>query len=207
MKQIRVLLIEDHFLARMALHSVLSGHPQILIVGEACDGEVGIEMYRNLRPDVVVLDLRLPRVSGFDVIVHIRREFPNARIIILSNLHGSEDIYRAVRGGAMGYLTKDASGEELLNAIQTVDRGLRYLPHVALDRMAERMPSVDLTPRETEVLTCITQGRSNREIAEELGIAEKTVRIHVSAVLDKMGARDRTQATIYALQRGLVHLD
>jgi DNA-binding NarL/FixJ family response regulator len=207
MKQIRVLLIEDHFLARMALHSVLSGHPQILIVGEACDGEAGIEMYRKLRPDVVVLDLRLPRVSGFDVIVHIRREFPNARIIILSNLHGSEDIYRAVRGGAMGYLTKDASGEELLNAIQTVDRGLRYLPHVALDRMAERMPSVDLTPRETEVLTCITQGRSNREIAEELGIAEKTVRIHVSAVLDKMGARDRTQATIYALQRGLVHLD
>jgi DNA-binding NarL/FixJ family response regulator len=207
MKQIRVLLIEDHFLARMALHSVLSGHPQISIVGEASDGEAGIEMYRSLRPDVVVLDLRLPRVSGFDVIVHIRREFPNARIIILSNLHGSEDIYRAVRGGAMGYLTKDASGEEVLNAIQTVDRGLRYLPHVALDRMAERMPSVDLTPREAEVLTCITQGRSNREIAEELGIAEKTVRIHVSSVLDKMGARDRTQATIYALQRGLVHLD
>jgi DNA-binding NarL/FixJ family response regulator len=166
MKQIRVLLIEDHFLARMALHSVLSGHPQISIVGEASDGEAGIEMYRSLRPDVVVLDLRLPRVSGFDVIVHIRREFPNARIIILSNLHGSEDIYRAVRGGAMGYLTKDASGEEVLNAIQTVDRGLRYLPHVALDRMAERMPSVDLTPREAEVLTCITQGRSNREIAE-----------------------------------------
>jgi DNA-binding NarL/FixJ family response regulator len=207
MKQIRVLLIEDHFLARMALHSVLSNHPQILIVGEASDGEAGIEMYRSLRPDVVVLDLRLPRVSGFDVILQVRRDFPNARIVILSNLHGSEDIYRAVRGGAMGYLTKDASGEELLNAIQTVDRGLRYLPHVALDRMAERMPSVDLTPRETEVLVCITQGRSNREIAEELGIAEKTVRIHVSAVLDKMGARDRTQATIYALQRGLVHLD
>jgi DNA-binding NarL/FixJ family response regulator len=207
MKQIRVLLIEDHFLARIALHSVLSGHAQILIVGEASDGEAGIAMFRTLRPDVVVLDLRLPRVSGFDVIVHIRREFPTARIVILSNLHGSEDIYRAVRGGAMGYLTKDASGEELLNAIQSVDRGLRYLPHVALDRLAERMPSVELTPRESEVLTCITQGRSNREIAEELGIAEKTVRIHVSAVLDKMGARDRTQATIYALQRGLVHLD
>ena len=207
MKQIRVLLIEDHFLARIALHSVLSGHAQILIVGEASDGEAGIELYRSLLPDVVVLDLRLPRVSGFDVILRIRREFPHARIVILSNLHGSEDIYRAVRGGAMGYLTKDASGEELLNAIQSVNRGLRYLPHVALDRLAERMPSVELTPRETEVLTCITQGQSNREIAEELGIAEKTVRIHVSAVLDKMGARDRTQATIYALQRGLVHLD
>lgn len=207
MKQISVLLIEDHFLARMALHSVLSGHAQISVIGEASDGEAGIAMFRKLRPDVVVLDLRLPRLSGFDVIVRLREEFPNARIVILSNYHGSEDIYRAVKSGAMAYLTKDASGEELLNAIQNVDRGLRYLPHVALDRLAERMPAVDLTPRESEVLTCITQGRSNREIAEELGIAEKTVRIHVSAVLDKMGARDRTQATIYALQRGLVHLD
>ena len=207
MKQIRVLLIEDHFLARMALHSVLSGHAQIQIVGEASDGEAGVEMFRSLRPDVVVLDLRLPRVSGFEVIVQLRREFPNARIVILSNYHGSEDIYRAVQSGAMAYLTKDASGEELLNAIQSVDRGLRYLPHVALDRLAERMPSVELTPREAEVLACITKGFSNREIAEELGIAEKTVRIHVSSVLEKMGARDRTQATIYALQRGLVHLD
>jgi DNA-binding NarL/FixJ family response regulator len=207
MKQIRVLLIEDHFLARMALHSVLSGHSQIRIIGEASDGEAGIAMFRQHRPDVVVLDLRLPRVSGFEVITELRKESPNARIVVLSNYRGSEDIYRAVRNGAMAYLTKDASGEELLNAIQNVDRGLRYLPHVALDRLAERMPSVELTPRESEVLACITQGRSNREIAEELRIAEKTVRIHVSSVLDKMGARDRTQATIYALQRGLIHLD
>jgi DNA-binding NarL/FixJ family response regulator len=107
----------------------------------------------------------------------------------------------------MAYLTKDASGEELVNAIQSVDRGLRYLPRVALDRLAERIPAVDLTPRESEVLACIAQGRSNREIADDLHIAEKTVRIHVSSVLDKMGARDRTQATIYALQRGLIHLD
>ena len=164
-------------------------------------------MYRQLRPDIVVLDLRLPQISGFDVIIQLRKEFPAARIVVLSNYRGSEDIYRAVRSGAMAYLTKDASGEELLNAIQNVDRGLRYLPHVALDRLAERMPSVELTPRESEVLACITQGRSNREIAEELRIAEKTVRIHVSSVLGKMGARDRTQATIYALQRGLIHLD
>jgi DNA-binding NarL/FixJ family response regulator len=207
MKQIRVLLIEDHFLARIALHSVLSSHAEIQIVGEAGDGELGITMYRALRPDVVVLDLRLPRVSGFDVIIRLRKEFPTASIIVLSNYQGSEDIYRTIRSGAMAYLTKDASGEELLNAIRTVDRGLRYLPHIALDRLAERMPTVELTPRETEVLTCITQGRSNQEIAEDLHIAEKTVRIHVSSVLDKMGARDRTQATIYALQRGLVHLD
>jgi DNA-binding NarL/FixJ family response regulator len=207
LKQIRVLLIEDHFLARMALHSVLSGHSQICIVGEAADGESGISIYREFKPDVVVLDLRLPRLSGFEVIVQLRKESPPARIVILSNYQGSEDIYRAVRSGAMAYLTKDASGEELLNAIESVDRGLRYLPHLALDRLAERMPSVELTPRESEVLACITQGRSNREIAEQLRIAEKTVRIHVSSVLEKMGARDRTQATIYALQRGLVHLD
>jgi DNA-binding NarL/FixJ family response regulator len=164
-------------------------------------------MYREHRPDVVVLDLRLPRISGFDVIIQLRKEFPTARIIVLSNYQGSEDVYRAVRSGAMAYLTKDASGEELLNAIRAVDRGLRYLPHIALDRLAERTPAVELTPRETEVLNSITRGQSNREIAEDLQITEKTVKIHVSAVLDKMGARDRTQATIYALQRGLVHLD
>jgi DNA-binding NarL/FixJ family response regulator len=207
LKQIRVLLVEDHFLARMALQSVLTGHSQICIVGEASDGEQGIELYRALKPDVVVLDLRLPGISGFEVISALRKAPRPARIVVLSNYQGSEDIYRAVRAGAMAYLTKDASGEEVINAIQNVDRGLRYLPRVALDRLAERMPAVELTPRESEVLVCITQGRSNREIAHQLRIAEKTVRIHVSSLLDKMGARDRTQATIYALQRGLVHLD
>ncbi len=207
LKQIRVLLIEDHFLARMALHSVLSANAQIDIVGEAADGETGMALYRELLPDVAVLDLRLPRLSGFEVIVQLRKQFANARIIVLSNYQGSEDIYRAVRSGAMGYLTKDSTGEELINAILNVSRGLRYLPQAAVSRLAERMPSVELTPRETEVLVCVTRGLSNREIANELNIAEKTVRIHVSAVLEKMGARDRTQATIYALQRGLVHMD
>jgi DNA-binding NarL/FixJ family response regulator len=207
MKQIRVLLIEDHFLARMALRSVFEGHPHISIFAEASDGEQGIELFRLHKPDVVVLDLRLPRLSGFEVMRQLARERHPARVVILSNYQGSEDIYRAVRSGAMAYLTKDASGEELLNAIQNVNRNLRYFPRVALDRLAERTPSVELTPRESEVLVCITQGQSNREIAEYLKIAEKTVRIHVSSVLQKMGARDRTQATIYALQRGLVHLD
>ncbi|MGA8531777.1 MAG: response regulator transcription factor [Acidobacteriaceae bacterium] len=207
MKPIRVLLIEDHFLARIALHSVLSAHAQIEIVGEACDGEAGLAMFRSLKPDVIVLDLRLPRLSGFELIGLLRRESPSAHIVVLSNYSGSEDIYRAVRSGAMAYLTKDASGEELLNAIQSVHRGLRYFRRDALDRLAERTPALELTPRETEVLVCITRGLSNREIAEQLGIAEKTVRIHVSSLLDKMGARDRTQATIYAMQRGLVHLE
>lgn len=206
MKVIRVLIIEDHFLARMALRSLLSGNTQIEVAGEAADGEQGIEMYRQLRPDIVLLDLRLPKLSGFDVLSRIRKEFPTARCIVLSAYRGSEDVYRAVRGGAMGYLTKDASGDEVTNAVLTVSRDLRYIPKDILNRLAERMPAVDLTPRESEVLGCITRGCSNREIAEELGIAEKTVRIHVSSILDKMGARDRTQATIFALQRGLVDL-
>jgi DNA-binding NarL/FixJ family response regulator len=204
---ITVLLVEDHFLARIALRSVLAGHSQICVIGEAGDGEQGLAMYRALRPDVMLLDLRLPGTSGFEVLTRVRREFADARVVVLSNYQGSEDVYRAVRSGAAGYLTKDASGQELIDAITTVHRDLRYLPRTALDRLAERTSVTDLTPRETEVLTCITQGRSNREIAEQLHISEKTVRIHVSAVLDKMGARDRTQATIFALQRGLVHLE
>jgi DNA-binding NarL/FixJ family response regulator len=204
---ITVLLVEDHFLARIALRSVLAGHSQICVIGEAGDGEQGLAMYRALRPDVMLLDLRLPGTNGFEVLTRLRREFADARVVVLSNYQGSEDVYRAVRSGAAGYLTKDASGQELIDAITTVHRDLRYLPRTALDRLAERTSVTDLTPRETEVLTCITQGRSNREIAEHLHISEKTVRIHVSAVLEKMGARDRTQATIFALQRGLVHLE
>jgi DNA-binding NarL/FixJ family response regulator len=204
---ITVLLVEDHFLARIALRSVLAGHSQICVIGEAGDGEQGLTMYRALRPDVMLLDLRLPGTSGFEVLTRVRREFADARVVVLSNYQGSEDVYRAVRSGAAGYLTKDASGQELIDAITTVHRDLRYLPRTALDRLAERTSVTDLTPREAEVLTCITQGRSNREIAEHLHISEKTVRIHVSAVLEKMGARDRTQATIFALQRGLVHLE
>lgn len=204
---ITVLLVEDHFLARIALRSVLAGHSQIRVIGEAGDGEQGLAMYRALRPDVMLLDLRLPGTSGFEVLTRLRREFSDARVVVLSNYQGSEDVYRAIRSGAVGYLTKDASGQELIDAITTVHRDLRYLPRTALDRLAERTSVTDLTPRETEVLTCITQGKSNREIAEHLHISEKTVRIHVSAVLDKMGARDRTQATIFALQRGLVHLE
>jgi DNA-binding NarL/FixJ family response regulator len=203
---IRVLLIEDHFLARMALRSVLSERSDIVIVGEASDGASGVELFRQCNPDVTVMDLRLPGLNGFDAIAAIRKLSKTAKIAVLSNYEGSEDIYRAIRNGAMAYLTKDASGEEVVEAIVAVHRGLRYLPPVARDRLAERTSLVvELTPREHEVLTCVTRGQSNRDIAEHLHIAEKTVRLHVSSVLDKMGVRDRTQAAIYAIQRGLVH--
>ena len=207
MNQIRVLLIEDHFLARVALRAVLTENPQISIVGEASDGEEGLAKYRSLQPDVLVLDLHLPRMNGFEVITRLLAEYAKARIVVLSNYQGSEDIHRAVRSGAMSYLTKDASGDQLITAIEFAQRGQRYLPHASLDRLAERIPEFDLTAREYEVLTCVAQGSSNQEIAERLGIAVKTVRLHVSSILTKMGVRDRTQATISALHRGLVHLD
>lgn len=206
MTEIRVLLIEDQFLARIALQSVFAGHPHIRIVGEGSDGEQGIGLYRKLQPEVVVLDLRLPRISGFDLISMLRKEPQPARIVVLSPYQSPEDIYRAMQAGAMSYLSKDTSGLELINAIEHVHRNLRYLPQFANDRMSERMPAVELTLREIEVLRCITRGLSNREIADHLNIAPPTVQAHVSAVLDKVGARDRTQATIYALQRGVIHV-
>ncbi len=158
-----------------------------MIVGEASEGASGIELYQQTHPDVTVMDLRLPGVNGFDAIAAIRKISKTAKIVVLSNYDGSEDIYRAIRNGAMAYLTKNTSGEELVEAIVAVHRGMRYLPPIARDRLAERTALVELTPREHEVLTCITRGQSNRDIANELRIAEKTVRIHVSSVLDKMG--------------------
>jgi len=203
---IRILVIEDHFLARMALRSVLQSHQDMQVVGEADNGEQGVDLAFSLTPDVIVMDLRLPRLSGFEAITEIRKVNRKAKIVVLSNYDGSEDVYRAVRNGAMGYLTKDTSGQELVEAIRMVQRGIRYFPRQTRDLLAERIPAVELTGRELEVLTCITQGQSNRDISTSLCIAEKTVRIHVSSVLAKMGARDRTQATILALKRGLVHL-
>ncbi len=202
----RVLLVEDHYLGRMALRSVLDGRSEVCIAAEAETGERALEIYQDVQPDVTLMDLRLPGMSGFDAIAAIRKLNKQARIVVLSNYEGSEDVFQALRRGAMGYLTKDASGEQVLDAILTVHRGSRYLPRGVRDRLAERIPGAELTPREHEVLTLIAQGCSNRQVAERLNIAEKTVRIHVSSLLDKLDARDRTQAAIYAIQRGIVHL-
>ena len=204
---ITVLLVEDHFLARMALRSVLGGRAGISLVGEAENGEQAISLYQERKPDVTIMDLCLPGMNGFDAIAVIRKQHRTAKIVVLTNYEGSEDVYRALRNGAMGYLTKDASGKELVDAIETVHQGVRYLPRAARDRLAERIPCLELTPREHQVLERISRGESNREIATNLQIAEKTVRIHVSGMLEKLGARDRTQAAIYAIQRGIVHLD
>ena len=203
---VKVLLVEDHFLARTALRSVLNGRFEVNVAGEAESGEQALALYDTVAPDVTLMDLRLPGMSGFDAITAIRKKHREARIVVLSNYEGSEDIFRALRAGAMGYLTKDASGDQVLDAILTVRRGVRYLPPAVRDLLAHRLPLAELTPREHQILTLITKGLNNRDIAKELDIADKTVRVHVSSVLEKMNARDRTQAAIYAIQHGLVHL-
>lgn len=205
--KIKVLLVEDHYMARVALRSILSDKTDVSIVAETDNGQEAIQLYGKLRPDVTVMDLGLPGTDGFEAITAIRQINRAAKIVVLTNYDGSEDVYRALKSGAMAYLTKDVSGQELLHAIVATHQGNRYLPRGVRDRLAERIPCSELTPREEQVLKLITAGCSNHEIASKLNIAEKTVRIHVSSVLEKMGARDRTQAAIYAIQRGFVHLE
>ena len=204
---IRVLIVEDHFLARIALHGVLDSQPGFQIVAEAGAGADAIRLFREHRPDVVIMDLKLIGLSGFEAIEAIRREFPVARILVLSNFQGSEDVYRAMRCGARGYLTKDADGGQLLEALRAVAAGGRFIPKSLESRMAERCPGTDITPREKDVLRLLAEGLGTAEIALQLQIAEKTVRIHIGNLLEKLGARDRTHALVIALHRGIIHID
>jgi DNA-binding NarL/FixJ family response regulator len=203
---IRILLAEDHSLARIALHSVIDVQPDMEIVEETADGVRAVELYRNLRPDVAIVDLRLPLRGGHSVLNEIREFDRNARILVLTNCDGSEDVYQALQAGALAYLLKDTRADELITAIRCVFKGKRYVPPAVATRLAERIPVEELTVRELEVLRLIAKGLSNRGIAEELSIAEKTVRTHTSSILEKLGVPDRTNAAIAAIQRGIVHL-
>jgi len=207
MNYIRILLVEDHFLARMALSSVLTIRNGMKIVATAENGSDAIDRYFEHRPDVTIMDLCLPGISGFEAISIIRERDTDARIVVLTNYDGSEDIYRALQAGATAYLLKDTSGAELLEAVRATHRGSRYIPRSVGDRLAQRIGVENLTAREQEVLALVVHGCSNREIADTLGIAEKTARIHMSNILGKIGVSDRTQAAIAAIKRGLVHLE
>ncbi len=204
---IRILLVEDQYFARLALHSVIDAREEMRIVAESANGAEAVALYRAHRPDLVMMDLRLPGLSGFDAIRAIRNENPEARILVLSNYEGVADVERALTLGALGYLTKDADADLLLEAILRVHRGHRYLPP-SLARLLEYGQDLDpLTARESQIVELIAEGLSNKEIGARLGIAEKTVRVHMTHILDKMGATDRTQLLIIALQRGIIHLD
>jgi len=206
MAPIRVMLVDDHPIVRIGLAALLGTLPEMETVAQAGGGQEAIALHREHKPDVTLMDLRLPDLSGVEVIRAVRRESPEARFIVLTTYEGDEDIHQALQAGARGYIIKGMPHDLLTNAIKRVHAGGRYLPQVVKETLASRTPSSDLSAREREVLVRIAQGKSNREIATELDLAEITVKCRVSAILERLDVHDRTEAVVTALQRGLLHL-
>ena len=203
--KIRIMVIDDQAVVRQGFVSLIKTVPDMEIIGEGSNGQEAVDLFRRLRPDITLMDLRMPGVSGAEAITQIRGEFPGARIIVLTTFDGDEDIYRAVQAGAQGYLLKDMFFEELEAAIRKVHAGARLIPGSVAERLAARMSSSELTGRELEVLRQIVDGKSNKEIGSALNISEATVKSHINNILSKLGVSDRTQAATTALQRGIVH--
>lgn len=206
-EKIRIMVVDDHFVVRIGLAGSINIEPDMVVETEASTGLQAIERFRAHRPDIVLMDLKLPDIDGVDATDAICKEFPDAAVIMLSTHDNEEDIYRSFQSGARSYLLKTAAREELIQTIRTVHAGERSIPPAIGMRLAERMTHAELTLREVEVLKLIAKGRSNKEIGSALGIAEVTVKLHVGHILTKLQVSDRTQATTTALQRGILHLD
>ena len=203
---IRIMVIDDQAVVRQGFVALVNTVADMVVVAEGTDGQQAVDLYRLHRPDVTLMDLRMPKMGGVEAIIAIRKEFRDSRLIVLTTYDGDEDIYRSLQAGAQGYLLKDVFFEELEDAIRKVHAGLRWIPAQVAERLAERMGSSDLTAREIEVLENIVAGNSNKAIANRLNISEATVKSHINSILNKLGVNDRTQAATTALQRGLVHL-
>jgi len=203
---IRVLIADDHAVVREGLAAMIARRTDMQVVAEATDGAQAVELARAQQPDVILMDLRMPQLNGVEAITQIRAERPEARVIMLTTYDGDEDIYRALRAGAMAYLLKDTPRDDLLDTIRAVHAGQKRIPPEVAAKLAERVTAPELTERELEVLTLIVAGRSNKEIGVALTISEGTVKVHVASILGKLGVSDRTQAATTALQRGIVHL-
>jgi two-component system NarL family response regulator len=204
---IRILVVEDHHVVRQGLVALLSVVDGVEVVGEAGDGVEALAKYQLTRPDVTLVDLRMPKMGGVDVIQRVRAAVPNARFIVLTTFDGDEDIYRALQAGARAYLLKGMTVDVLISTIRQVHAGKSCIPPVIAQKLAERMGSEQLTHREQDVLEQIVRGKSNKEIGQELEISEATVKTHINSLLGKLGVTDRTQAATAALQRGLVQLE
>jgi DNA-binding NarL/FixJ family response regulator len=203
---IRILVAEDHLIARVGVSTIVNLQPDMTVVAEAANGQQAIELYRKHQPDVTLLDLRMPILSGREAAAAIRREYPKARFIALTTYGGDEDIRRALQAGVQAYLMKDILHDELLKAIRAVHAGQTYLPATVAAALAAQIPRPDLSAREVQVLELIVAGLANKQIAYTLSIAEYTVKNHVKSILDKLDVQDRTQAATAAIQRGIIHL-
>jgi len=205
-QKISVMVVDDHPLIRVGIAAIVNARADMTVVAQAGTGEEALELFRRNKPDVTLMDLRLPGIGGVEAIAAMRTTRPDARFIVVTTYDGDEDIHRALEAGAQGYIIKGMPYQTLVEAIHRVHLGKRFLPPPVANALASRMPDSDLSPREMEVLLLLVAGRSNKEIAQTLDITEATVKSHVSTILMRLGVDDRPQAVVTALQRGLVHL-
>ena len=204
--RIRVLSVDDHPLLREGIGALVNAQPDMQLVAQAATGRAAVEQYRAQRPDVTLMDLRLPDMSGVDALAAIRAEFPEARIVMLTTFEGDVEIQRALAAGARGYLLKSLPPAELIEAIRQVHAGRKRIPNDVAAQLAEHAGEETLTPREVEVLRHVAEGNRNKDIADRLLISEETVKVHVKHVMDKLGASDRTEAVAIAIRRGIIQL-
>jgi two-component system NarL family response regulator len=206
-ERIRVLLVDDHYLMRAGLASVLGTERDFEVCAQANSAEEALRLYAEHRPDVTIMDLKMSGLDGVAGTAELLRQFREARVVILSNYAGSDEIYAALQAGACAYLSKTVEHDQLLLAVRAAAAGRAYLPPELGARLAARLPHSDLSPREKEVLTLVARGRKNQEIAATLGISEGTVKNHVSSIIEKLGVGQRTEAVAVAIERGLIRIE
>jgi two-component system NarL family response regulator len=204
---IRLMLVDDHPAFRKGLSALVNSEPGMTVLAQTGDGREAVELYRRVKPDVVLMDMRLPGFSGVEAIMAIRQEFPDGRFIVLTTYDTDEDIYRAMQSGAQSYLLKDMAEEEIFSTIRAVHAGERPLPKGVANRLAERMKREELSVLEMQVLHLLVKGRSNKEIANALAITEAGVKFRLKGLFVKLGVQDRTEAVVSALRHGIVHLE
>lgn len=201
---VRVLIADDHPVARSGVAALLASHPNVEVVGTASNGAEALALYPKLRPDVVIADLRMPVLDGVALTRALRAADPNARVLVFTHYDGDEQVYQALRAGAMGYLTKDSDADVLVEALTTIADGGRFVPADLAGRFAHRVTQPSLSPREQQVLPLVAEGLTNREIASRLGLTERTAALHVGNLLAKLGAKTRAEAVALAVKTGLL---